>query len=153
MSSTKIKIGILIVALISASVTYVTFFEDAKIRVDADKTTFYVKNENNAWIVAAREYNKIFDGSSQMNRDVSYIKVETIIDDVANTVTIKRTTPYKREPIIIDTYYFDGKINSIERFPISHKIEILNGSGYFYRYEVRDLKYTGITYKLSGLRT
>jgi len=26
-------------------------------------------------------------------------------------------------------------------YPISHKVEIINGSGYFYRYEVRDLEY------------
>ena len=85
-----------------------------------------------------------------MNRRSSEITIVTTIDSLSETVTIKRTTPYIRGPTIIDTYTFDGKIDDIQLFPISHKIEILDAKGKFFRYEIRDLVYDGPTFKLSG---
>src|SRR3990167_8679921 len=148
-SQTEWVLGIIAVSLLATGIIYVTFSNDAKIRVDSDKSTFYV-NLDGRWIVSGREYNKLFDGSSQMNRRTSDIKVETIIDEDNNRVIIKRTSPFIRGPVIVDTYEFDGNIDDITLFPISHKIEIFNGSGYFYRYEVRDLSYSGVTYRLDG---
>jgi len=113
--------------------------------VDQDKSTFYVKNDDNRWTVSGREFNKLFEGTSQMNRRLSDTFVETIIDNVTNIVTIKRNTGYIRGPVIKDTYIFDGKLNDVELFPIEHTVEIFNGSGLFYRYEVRDLIYDGDT--------
>ena len=55
-------IGILLLVVLVSSVAYVTF-DNAKIRVDNDKSTFYVLNENSRWIVAGREYNKLYDGT------------------------------------------------------------------------------------------
>lgn len=144
----KAVVGFLIL-LVSATAIYISL-GDVKLRVDNDKSTFYVKNENNRWVVSGREYNSLFDGSSKMNRRTSLIKRNITIDNVSNTVTITRETPYIRGPIIKDTYFFEGNIDDIELFPINHKIEIINGSGYFFRYEVRDLSYEGISYKLSG---
>ena len=139
-TSTKIIIGVLLITLIATGV-YITMGDNVRIRVDNDKSTFYVQ-ENNRWVVGGREYNRLFDGTSQMNRYVSGIEVETDIDNVSETVTIKRTTPYWRGPVIVDTYFFDGKVDDVELFPISHTIEIFNGTGYYYRYTVDDL--TGV---------
>ena len=74
----KILIGILTLLVLSTGVVYVTFGDDARLRVDNDKTTFYVPHADYSWIwsVSGRELNSIFDGTSKMNRDVSNIKVE-----------------------------------------------------------------------------
>ncbi len=144
-----IYVMFLMVVLISSGAYITLLNQDLRIRVDEDKTTFYVKNENNRWVVSGREFNKLFDGTSLMNRRLSESEVVTIIDDTSSTVTITRYTKYIRGPVIIDTYYFNGKLNGIESFPVSHTVEIFNGSGFFYRYEVRDLVYDGITEKLS----
>ncbi len=141
-----IVVGILIVLLLSG-IVYVSFGDKARIRVDEDKTTFYVK-ESGRWVVSGREYNKLFDGTSSMYRRASNISVETFIDEQNEIVKITRKTPYIRGPVIVDTYNFDGKIDDIKLFPISHTVEIFNGSGYFYRYEVRDLVYDGPRIKL-----
>jgi len=142
-------VGFLIV-LITLTSVYVTFSNQVRIRVDRDKTTFYVPSEKYSWIwtVSGREYNKLFDGSKQMNRDLSSIHIDTNIS--GNDVYITRYTKYIRGPVIKDTYYFRGDIKNKELFPISHQVEIFNASGKFYRYEVRDLTYDGPTYKLHG---
>jgi hypothetical protein len=148
----KIILGILTLLILSSGVVYITFSDKARIRVDEDKSTFYVPHEDFSWIwvVSGREYNALFDGSSKMNRDVSNIELETVFDNITNEILITRRTPYKRGPVIVDTYAFDGDLDEIELFPISHTVEIYNGSGFFYRYEVRDLVYDGETRKLRG---
>jgi len=132
--------------LLTTGVVYVQLGNDVKIRVDDDKTTFYVL-EDSRWVVAGREYNKMFDGVKLMYRDVAGIKMETNIDNTTKHVTIKRTTPYKRGPVVIDTYDFDGGISNVDLFPISHTVEVINGSEFLYQYEVRDLVYDGETIK------
>lgn len=152
-TKTNIIIGILILSLISSGVIYVEWSNNAKIRVDNDKATFYVPHNTMPWIwvVAGREYNKLYDGTSLMNRDLSGIKIDTTY--TSDTIIIKRTTPFKRGPVIIDTYLFEGGIDNIELFPISHTVEVFNATGKFYQYEVRDLTYDGPTFKLDGKQT
>ncbi len=147
MTSTKYIIGVLTIIII-ATAFYVTFQNDLKIRVDDDKSTFYVKNENNRWVVAGREYNYLFDGTSKMYRRGSGISREIIVNNISNTTTITRNTRYIRGPFIKDTYFFNGSMDDEEMFPVYHKVEIFNASGKFYRYEVRDLEYDRKTKKL-----
>jgi len=144
----KYIIGFLIL-LVLASAVYVSLGVKVRIRVDKDKTTLYLKNERNRWIIVGREYLFLFDGTSKMNRNRSGIEIETFINNISQTVKIIKYTPYIRGPIITQTYEFQGKIDDISLFPIYHKVEVLNGSGFFLRYEVRDLFYSGPTYKLS----
>jgi len=141
----KKMVGALVVILLVSGIVYITFGQEVKIRVDYDKSTIYVF-ENSRWIVGGREYNKLFDGTSLMYRRLSGSSIETILGD--SSVTIKRTTTYIRGPVILDTYYFEGNITEKKMFPIYHKVEIYNGSGFFYRYEVRDLDYSGDTKSL-----
>ena len=152
-TKTSIGIGLLMLILLSTGVVYVEWKDDAKLRVDNDRSTFYVPHDTMPWmwVVAGREQNKIYDGTSLMNRDTKNIKVETVYD--TNTITIKRTTPYIRGPVIVDTYYLDGTIDDIELFPISHKVEVFNATGKYYKYEVRDLIYYGDSFKLDGKQT
>lgn len=144
---TNISLGFLLITLISTAF-YVTLNEDVKIRLDDDKTTLYVK-EDSRFKVAGREFNSIFDGSSKMNRRTSLINRSIIINEKDNTTTMTRRTPYIRGPVIVDTYFFDGNEEDVEQVPVYHKVEIFNGSGYFYRYEVKDLVYDGQKQKLS----
>ena len=70
-----LTIGALIFIIMSG-IFYVQF-QDVKIRVDDDQTTFYRPNLDYPWIwsVTGRETNQLFDGSSLMNRDRSSIRV------------------------------------------------------------------------------
>lgn len=148
MVNTKILVGFLVLLIASATIVYISM-NDVKIRVDNDKSTFYVI-ENGRWVISGAEYISIFEGSSKMNRNLSGIKIETIIDSVNQTVTIIKTTPYIKGPIIRQTYFFIGSVNNKEIFPMYHKVEVINASGKFLRYEVQNLVYSGGTYKLSG---
>src|SRR3990167_4578057 len=125
-----IIIGSLIL-LILTSIVYITLSgQDVKIRVDEDKSTFYIL-ERGSWVVSGREFNLLFDGSSRMNRDVSNIIIETFYDEEIKTSIITRRTSYLRGPLLIDTYYFQGNITDKELFPIKHTVEIYNASGKF----------------------
>ena len=141
-SNNKMIVGFLMVAVLSTA-TYVTLLDDVRLRVDNDKSTFYILNDNNRWEVSGREYNSLFSGSTKLNRRSSGIQVDTTIKD--NKVVITRYTPLIRGPVIVDTYEFDGMIDDVTQFPISHSVRVINGSGFFYRYEVRELEYVGPT--------
>ena len=146
----KKTIGLLIVMILLSGAVYITLSgQGVKIRVDKDKATFYVFDDNiHRWVVGGREYNKLFDGSSLMHRNLSSIYIN--VTNTSDTVTITRFTKYIRGPIIIDTWFFNGKISDKKLFPIYHKIQVINGSRLFYRYEARDLDYSGQTHKLNG---
>ena len=146
----KIIVGFLVIILSTTGWVSITM-NNVRIIVRKDETTFKVPREDITWfwMVSGRElYPKLFDGTSQMNRNRSGIKVETFTNGME--VTIIRTTPYIRGPVIIDTYKFRGDVKDVELFPMSHTVEIFNAKGKFYRYEVRDLIYDGDTYKLNG---
>jgi len=179
----KYIIGTLLLVILATGIIYISMGEKARIRVDADKTTFYVKNEANQWVVSGREYNRLFAGTKIQGRDTPTITIttethnttiteptyehnnwtdangtlhtESIIKGYTNAtvvlgVTITRSTGYRNGAVIIDTYNFDGSTTDIELFPVSHKVEVINASGMFYRYTVDDLKGVGAKRKLSG---
>ena len=148
----KIVLGIITFLLLSSGVVYVTYSDQVRFRIDNDKTSLYLPHENYPWIwtVQAREYNSLFDGTSKMNRNLSSIFVSSSFDSITNQSTIIRETSYIRGPKIKDTYIFDGEVTSKKFFPISHQIEIFNGSGLFYRYEIRELTGDFNTTKLTG---
>lgn len=142
----KYIIGTLIV-LILASAIYVTLPGKVKLRVDDDKTTLYNLQESR-WRVIGREYNKLYDWPSLMNRDLSQTYIDYNLSEINQKTTITRITTYQRGPVIKDTYLFDGKSVDIEMVPVYHTVEIFNGAGYIYQYEVRDLSYNGVTQKV-----
>jgi hypothetical protein len=84
-----------------------------------------------------------------MNNDGDWVDLtfENMTELPASNIKVVRTTPYSRGPIITDTYYFDGSASKVELFPVRHEVNILNGAGYIYQYEVRDLIYDGATIK------
>ena len=144
-------VGFLTIVILASGIVYINL-DDLKIRVDNSQTTFYTLNENNRFVVSGREINSIFDGTSKMNRNRSEIIINTTIE--GNITTIIRNTPYLRRALIRDTYTFRGDIKDIEQFPVSHKIEVINGDicgekGCIYNYQIRDLIYTGETKKLN----
>lgn len=151
----NIIVGTLILVFLLSGIIYISM-DSVRIRVDNDKTTFYIKQLDaqgepyGRWLVSGREYLSIFDGSKKLNRDRSGINIEVFINNITNITTIVKTTPYIRGPIIIQTYVFDGTVKDVELFPISHTVNVLNAEGFFLRYEVRDLDYSGSTYKTTG---
>lgn len=114
------------------------------LRIDVGKTysTFKVwKNES--WVLAGQEYTLIFDGTKKMR--ASSRTVEQFTED--ENIRIIRTSNFKNNVTVIDTYTFDGNEKDIELFPISHKINVLNGEEYILVYEVTKLEYSGETTK------
>jgi len=150
MDKKKITIGILLLIIVSSSIIYIQYMDKVRIRVDNDKTTFYVPHENYSWIwtVAGREENRLFDGTSIMYRQTDGIQIDKRINNETQEIWIERRTPYQRGQVIIDTYYFRGDVEGVEYFPISHKVTVLNAKGKFYRYTVDDLTDTGEKRKL-----
>ena len=146
MPKIKIYIGLIFLVLISSGV-YITWPEQGlKMRIDEDRSTFYLYDDR-YWRVSGRELNSLWSGTTKINRDLSTVYVNTTFDLDTNETIIIRFTKYRRGPVIVDTYKFDGKNTDIELFPVDHTIEIYNASGYIYQYEVRDLKYDGETIK------
>jgi hypothetical protein len=147
-----IGIGILIITLLATGIVYIELTKKVRIRVDTDQTTFYVPNENYSWLwsVSGREINRLFNGSTILNRNLSSIKITTEINNFTKDVKIIRYTKYQRGHVLIDTYKFNGDLNDPSFFPISHTVEIYNASGLFYRYTIDDLSETGVKRKLSN---
>jgi len=147
---TKVNLGVLIIIILLSGYVYITM-DHLKIRIDNDKSTFYVKDGR--WLVSGREINSLFDGTTKLNRRVTNITINTTFNYITNKTKVVRITPYIRGPVIIDTYEFYGNNTIPDLFPVSHTVEIINGSGFFYKYEVRDLDYDGSTFKLNGKQT
>jgi len=143
-------IGYLLVVLLSTAMI-ITFMEGGvKFRIDDDKSTFYVLNENSRWVVSGRELNSLWDGTSKMNRQASKIVRSQTIE--GNITTFTRTTPYIRGPTIVDTYTFDGSLKDVEQFPVSHTVQVINASGLIYQYEIRDAEYNGTAHAVDDSR-
>jgi hypothetical protein len=143
---TKMILGALFITLLASSVIYVAFDNQVRLRVDEDQTTFYVKNENNRWVVGGRERVQLFDGSSLIYRDAKNIEVRNYRVEEQGLFVAERITPYQRGPIVKETYVFMEDTQDVTQFPISHTIDVINGSGYIVQYEARDLVYDGPSY-------
>ena len=139
--TTKYIVGFLLV-IVTLGVVTIELETSSKLRVDNDKSTFYVPQSEGSkvWVVSGREYNRLFEGTKILGRDTKTIKISNIIQD--NSITITRYTKYLKGPEIIDTYTFFGNTKDVELFPVSHKIEVKNAKGYFYRYTVDELTNT-----------
>ena len=67
-TKTEKIIGTLVLILLASGIVYISM-DSVRMRVDYDKSTFYIKllDENNQpsgrWLVSGREYNKLYDGS------------------------------------------------------------------------------------------
>ena len=135
---TKIIVGVLIL-FISSSVIYINLQGKAQMRIDNDRTTFYINDSG--FKITGREYNRLFDGSTQLYRDLSSIKL--LYDNSSLSegfIIITRQTTYKRGPTVLETYKYSTIDDNIFNFPIEHRINIINGSGYFYRYSIDNLR-------------
>jgi len=148
----KFDVGLIVLTLLVSGTVVLQLTDQVRLRIDADKTSLYVPHEEYPWIwvVGGREYNRLFDGSSIMNRDKSGITIDTFIDNATNGITVVRKTPYQRGPVIVDTYQFNGSLKDVKSFPVSHQVEIFNASGKFYRYSVDELTDVPPRTKLSG---
>lgn len=147
----KIVIGFIIILFTSFGV-YLTLNNNIRIYVTEDNTRFYLPHEDYPWLwskVGAEE-NRLFDGTSIMNRDAQNVEINTTYNNDTGEIKIVRTTPYQRGPVIKDTYLFNGSLDDVTLFPISHKIEVYNASGHFYRYTAYDLIYSGEKRKLDN---
>jgi len=150
-TKTKITLGTILLILLATGVVYVVLQgAGVKMRVDNDKTTFYILNENNRWVISGREINSLWDGTKKMKRRLSNTYVDTVYDNISKITTITRHTQYIRGPRIIDTYIFDGKLSDKEHFPVSHTIELFDAQGFIYQYEARELDYHGPDLNLLG---
>jgi hypothetical protein len=145
----KIVIGVLLLTLLSSGAIYITLQgQGVRIRVDEDKATFYIFNENSRWEVAGREYNRLFRGNTMQYRNVSGITIET--REEGDYFIIQRKTPYRNGAIITDAFWFLTNVSQKELFPIAHMVSIENARGLLYRYSLDELEDIGPKRKLQG---
>ncbi len=148
--SKEFIVGLLIMTILTSGIVIVELTDQVRIRIDEDKATMYVPHETMHWIwvVGGREYSRLFDGTKQLNRDKSSIEINYLVNGYQTIIL--RQTGYQRGPIIIESWFFDGRQSDVELFPIRHTVEVINASGFFYRYSVDDLVDAPPKYKLSG---
>lgn len=116
-----------------------------KLKVAHGDSTFYVK-DGNSWVVSGIEYNDLYKGSSKIPFNKSATNIETILDPGTNSTTVIRTSYYNKT-LIKDTYVLNGNIGDVELFPISHTIEVFNGTGLTYQYRLGSFQFNGPTNK------
>lgn len=135
----KYLVGFLTIVLLLASVYIVL---PNKVRIDVGNTYTTIKVwENNSWVLGGTERTILMDGTKKMRAKSR--NVESFI--VGNVTTIIRTANFKDNITAIDTYIFDGNTKSVILFPISHEVNIINGEGKIFLYEVKNLEYRGET--------
>ena len=137
----KYLVGILTVVLLMASV-YVMLPGSVRIDVGKTYTTFQVW-EDESWVLAGTERTILMDGTKKMRASSRSI----ITYNEGNITKIIRIALFKDNISARDTYTFDGSVTDITLIPVSHEVEILNGEGKIFLYEVKDLHYTGETKK------
>ena len=135
----KFWIGFFLLVILTSSV-YILLPDNVRIDIEKTKTTFQVwENEN--WVLAGTERTILFDGTKKMRANSR--TVESFV--VGNQTKVVRTAYFKDNITAIDTYYFDGSTKNVELYPVEHTVEILNGMGKLFVYEVNDLEYSSIT--------
>ena len=140
----KIILGILTMVILSASIYFIM---PDSVRIDIEKTrTKFSVWEDEIWVLSATEYVYLWDGSKKMrakSRDLTY-------DNDEDISIVTRTSKWKDNITTIDTYTFDGNIESVELVPIEHSVECINCVGKIVSFEYRDILYEGITEKISS---
>lgn len=145
MSDTTLKatFGLLILLVVSTGI-YVSLQGDATMGVFPDRTVFLV-NISGEMLLGGSEYLFLFSGNSRVSSINSQIEIFHEFDNESNILTVTRRTPFVNGAVIENTYVFDSLEGDITKFPLEHRVRVLNGSGLFFRYEVRDLVYDGPT--------
>jgi len=148
MDKQKLFIGLFAIIL-TASLVQITFDNEFKIRV-YDDSTKYLSLIDSRWNAVAIETNNLFRGTTKLGKSNSNKETIFNYNPESNLTTITRTLTYINkgiDPVIIDTYLLYGNTTDITQVPISHTINILNGSGLIYEFLVTNLQYTGSTIK------
>ena len=114
------------------------------LRLDIGKTYSTFKTyEDDTWVLAGKEYSQLYDGTALMRAKSR--TVETY-EDMGLTYIV-RTAKFKDNITLTDTYEFNRSDDNVNKFPISHQINILNAVGKIFHYQVTELEYTGETVK------
>jgi hypothetical protein len=145
-TTTKYILGILTIIILATAIT-IQFGNDAKIKISGTKSDFYLYE--NGWILSGTEYNALYNGTSLIAKDTKpYTLTNTLLGN--NQTYFQRTVYYQNNVSLIDTYSFDGNVKAIELFPISHQIQIINGKGLTYQYQVKGINYNGSSMDVSS---
>ena len=139
----KLVIGFILI-LVTSTAVYFSLGDTVRMRVDDDKTVFYVKDSR--WLISGIEQNRLFNGTKIINRVIKSISNNLVKS--GNKLIRTRNTTYSNGAMIVDTYVFEINSTDIEKFPVEHKVELFNAKGLFYRYSVDRLQDTGDKRKL-----
>lgn len=128
--------GILTLLIVSASLFTIFFKQDLKIDLKKTSTVFSV-NESGEFIVAGTEYGYLFYNKTKIKSTK-----QTLFKDLpkeGQRFNLQRVSEYENGAMIIDTYFFDGAIDDVTKFPLKHEIRIINATGLRFDYVVKDL--------------
>lgn len=145
-TKTKVLIGVLIATLMFLGPAIIQFSDRAKIDVEPTYTNFNVK-EGSYWYLAGKETNQLYNGSTLIKPLATAPLISTHV--VPNhSINVIRETYYPNGVVVRDHYFMEGDgTPAIEKFPVSHTVEIINGKGLIYQYSASKLKYDGDTVK------
>lgn len=132
-------IGSLILVIMSTLIVINWPSTGLSIEIDQSKSVFKVNSSGNL-IVAGQENNYLYNGS----KSVAVLKKYNLTQEmIGNDLVITRIVDYKSGTRIIDIYVFNPNNTDIEMFPVSHSIQVINGAGLTYQYQVSKLSYDG----------
>ena len=137
--SKKYLIGFITLLITATLITVTMQNQGVQIKVSKTSSTFQIF-ENGKWNTSGVEYSMLYNGSKLLSKLDSRIEQNI----TGNEVIIRRIVSYP-PAMLIDTYVFNGNVSTKELFPIDHYIQVINGKGLKYRYEARNLGYSGIT--------
>ena len=135
--------GLILITLLTTGLVITLSSGGIRTSVEKSSSTFSIY-QNGKWLVSGVEYNFLYNKTTNLKINTNNVTIT--YNTTSNNITyVYRYTPFVKGPIILDTYVFDGRSSDVKLFPVYHKVEVLNGSGYDYQYEVRKLDYSGIS--------
>lgn len=125
---------------------YISFDGKARLRIDDDKSVFYVNDSG--WKISGLQEDRLFLGNKIIDRVTKSINRYNYTE--GNLRVEKRETTYENNEKIIHTWKLDPYASNIEDFPIDEKICIYNATGKYYRYSLKKLKEAGPKRKVTS---
>src|SRR3990167_1239241 len=151
----KSNYGILAVIILLTSIT-VYYGQTAKFSIGKDGVSYY-QTFAGVSLKTGTEYNSLYyqNPLKKLPKNSTGTKFSIIntSTDFTHEFLAKRTVPWGNLNRINDTWQFNGDIKDLGKFPVLHKIEVMDAKGLIYEYKVTGLIYDGPTTNLPLTQT
>lgn len=132
----KSVIGSLIVTLMLGGAVLITLISGGvQFKIDKYESTFYTL-EGEKYVISGMEKNYLYDENHQLLKP---LKSTVITKQVDNEIRVTRTVNYTAKKSIVDEYVFLTDSEDVVKFPLTHKVTVLNAPDHYYVYSVSKL--------------